>query len=57
MSDELIGAAERLLYARPSDRDEALAALEWVAAREGKTVTELVAELGDGAAAAAVGEG
>lgn len=57
MSDELIGAAERLLHARPADADEALAALEWVAGREGKTVAQLIAEIGDRSGAAAGGEG
>jgi hypothetical protein len=57
MSDELIGAAERLVHARPADADEALAALEWIAGREGKTVAQLIAEVGDTAGGLAGAEG
>ena len=57
MSDELIGAAERLVHARPADADEALAALEWIAGREGKTVAQLIAEIGDPVTGAVRAEG
>jgi hypothetical protein len=33
------------VYARPSTEEEAQAALQWIAAREGKTLVELVEEL------------
>jgi microcystin degradation protein MlrC len=56
MSDELIGFAERLVHARPADPDEALAALEWIAGREGKTVAQLIAEIGDRVTAGGPGE-
>jgi ketosteroid isomerase-like protein len=37
--------AERRVYARPSTEEDAKAALEWIAAREGKTLVQLVEEL------------
>jgi hypothetical protein len=40
----LIEVAEELVHARPADEDEAKAVLEWIAAREGKRLSELVAE-------------
>jgi hypothetical protein len=56
MSEELIGVAERLVHARPADAQEAEAALEWIAVREGKTVAQLLAESADSGDAAG-GEG
>jgi hypothetical protein len=44
-TDRLVPLAERRFHARPTTEDEARAALEWVAAREGKTLVELVEEL------------
>jgi hypothetical protein len=58
MTDRLVPLAERRFHARPTTEDEARAALEWVAAREGKTLVQLVEELhqaaeaGEAAAAA-----
>jgi hypothetical protein len=37
--------AERRVHARPSTEEDARAALEWIAAREGKTLAQLVEEL------------
>jgi hypothetical protein len=45
MEDRFTALAEQRLHARPTSEDEARAALEWVAAREGKTLYELVLEL------------
>jgi hypothetical protein len=45
MEDRFTALAEQRLHARPTSEDEARAALEWVAAREGKTLSELVLEL------------
>jgi hypothetical protein len=45
MPEQLIALAEQRLHARPSDASEAQAALEWLAAREGKTLDELVEEM------------
>jgi len=50
MQGQLITIAELRLHARPTTAEEAEAALEWLAAREGKTLDELIGEL------AAVGE-
>jgi hypothetical protein len=45
MSDrDLIDLVEQLVYARPASAGEARAALEWLAARDGKNVDELIAE-------------
>jgi hypothetical protein len=40
----LIQVAESLVHARPETEDEAKAVLEWIAAREGKGVAELIEE-------------
>lgn len=45
MHDRLISLAEPRVHARPANEDEARAALEWLAAREGKTFSQLLAEL------------
>lgn len=45
MIDQLIPLAEQRFHARPTSEDEARAALEWVAAREGKTLLQLLDEL------------
>jgi hypothetical protein len=45
MRGRLTAAAERRFHATPISEDEAQAALEWVADREGKTLSELVEEL------------
>ena len=37
--------AQELVYARPEDEDEAKAALEWIAARRGQRLAELIEEL------------
>jgi len=37
--------AEQIVHARPSTEDDARAALEWIASREGKTLEEVVAEI------------
>jgi hypothetical protein len=37
--------AEQRVYARPASEEDGKAALEWIAAREGKTLGELVDEL------------
>ena len=42
---EILALAEKRLHARPMDESEAQAALEWVAAREGKTYGQLIDEL------------
>jgi hypothetical protein len=42
--------AEQRVYARPSTEEDAKAALEWLAAHEGKTLAQLVEELQTGAA-------
>jgi hypothetical protein len=47
--------AEGRVHARPSSEDEAKVALEWIAAREGKTLVQLVEELH--AAASGNGQG
>jgi hypothetical protein len=39
-------AAERLVHARPTTEDEAIAVLEWIATREGKRLDELMQEQG-----------
>lgn len=44
MQDRLIRLAEQLVHARPASEDEARAALEWIAAKEGKRLDALVAE-------------
>ena len=38
--------AERLVHARPTTEGEAIAVLEWIAAREGKRLDELMQEQG-----------
>jgi hypothetical protein len=45
MNDRLIALVERRLYARPTSEDEARDALEWIARREGKTLTQLIEEI------------
>jgi hypothetical protein len=45
MTGRLTSLAELRFHARPIDEEEAQAALEWVAAREGKTLAQLVEEL------------
>jgi hypothetical protein len=37
--------AEQRVYARPATEEDARAALEWIAAREGKELRQLVAEI------------
>lgn len=44
MQDRLIRLAEELVYARPASEEEARAALEFLAAREGKGIGELIEE-------------
>jgi hypothetical protein len=44
MQDRLITLAEELVHARPESEDEAKAALEWIAARDGKRLSELLEE-------------
>jgi hypothetical protein len=44
MRDRFTQVAEKLVYARPASEAEAIAALEWLAAREGKRLNELMAE-------------
>jgi len=44
MQDRLIRLAEQLVHARPATEDEARAALEWIAAKEGKGLDALLAE-------------
>jgi hypothetical protein len=44
MQDRLIRLAEEIVYARPTSEEEARRALEWVAAREGKGLGELIEE-------------
>ncbi|HEY4427427.1 MAG TPA: hypothetical protein VGN08_04415 [Solirubrobacteraceae bacterium] len=44
MQDRLIRLAEQLVHARPATEDEARAALEWIAAKEGKRLDTFVAE-------------
>ena len=41
---KLIELAEDLVHARPASEEEAKAALEWIAAREGKGLDELIEE-------------
>jgi hypothetical protein len=45
MRHSLTRLAEQRVFARPADEDEARSALEWIAAREGKTLTQLIEEL------------
>jgi hypothetical protein len=44
MQDRFIRLAEEIVYARPTSEDEARAALEYLAAREGKGIGELIEE-------------
>jgi hypothetical protein len=44
MHGHLIRLAEGFVHARPATEDEARAALEWIAARRGTTLEELVQE-------------
>jgi hypothetical protein len=44
MHGHLIRLAEGLVHARPATEDEARAALEWIAARRGTTLDELIEE-------------
>jgi hypothetical protein len=44
MGDRFTRLAEELVHARPTTEDEAIAALEWIAAREGKGLDELMEE-------------
>jgi hypothetical protein len=41
--------AERRVCARPTTEEDARAALEWIAAHEGKTLVQLVEELDEAA--------
>lgn len=50
IDDRLIPLAERRFHARPMSAEDAREALEWVAAREGKTLMQLLDEL-DGTSA------
>ncbi len=45
MEDRLIRLVERRLYARPTSEDEARDALEWIAQREGKSLSQLIEEI------------
>jgi hypothetical protein len=45
MEDRFTALAEQRFHARPTSEDEARAALEWVAAKEGKTLSQLAQEL------------
>jgi hypothetical protein len=45
MAEDWTLLAEQRVYARPDDEEEAIAALEWIAAHEGKTLVQLVEEL------------
>ena len=46
MGDDRMLLGEQRVYARPENKaEEARAALEWVAAHEGKTLVQLVEEL------------
>ena len=45
MAEDWTLLAERRVYARPASDEEAKAALEWIAAHEGKTLVQLVEEL------------
>ncbi len=45
MEGRLKSLVARLTHARPVDEDEARAALEWLAHRQGKSLSELVHEL------------
>ncbi|MEA2314611.1 MAG: hypothetical protein QOI03_1303 [Solirubrobacteraceae bacterium] len=45
MDDGLISLAEQRVHARPTSEEEARAALEWIAGREGKTLGQLVEEI------------
>jgi hypothetical protein len=45
--------AEQLVHARPRTDEDARDALEWIAAREGKTLSQLVGELQSHGASAA----
>jgi hypothetical protein len=42
--DRFTRVAEQLVHARPTTEDEAIAALEWIAARQGKGLDELMEE-------------
>ena len=44
MQDRFRRLAEEIVYARPTSEAEARAALEWLAAREGKGLGELIEE-------------
>jgi hypothetical protein len=45
MAEDRTLLAERRVHARPASDEEAKAALEWIAAHEGKTLVRLVEEL------------
>jgi hypothetical protein len=47
--------AEQCVYARPATDEDARDALEWIAARRGKTLVQLVEELHERAAPQAQG--
>jgi hypothetical protein len=47
--------AEKLVHARPESEEEARAALEWIAAREGKALDELMKERSGGAGGGTAG--
>ena len=44
---DLVSLAQQRVYARPTTEEDARDALEWIAAREGKTLDELIEELRD----------
>lgn len=43
--DRFTALAEQRLHVRPTSEEEARSALEWLAAKEGKTLSQLVTEL------------
>jgi hypothetical protein len=45
MEDGLLALAEHRLHARLTTEEDAREALEWLAAREGKTLAKLIEEL------------
>jgi hypothetical protein len=55
MQTPLKTLAEQLVFARPRTDEDARDTLEWVAAREGKTLPQLVAELSVNTSASTVG--
>jgi hypothetical protein len=45
MQGQFIALAEKRVHARPATEHEARLALEWIAAREGKTLKQVVDEI------------